>query len=193
MPIFVFLYLPAHSLASQLAGCVVGLECSLSTCGLENPAVPFLPLLPPNATFPGAGCPSWHRDIQGFSLPGCSCAGPSASRRESSSHALQPCQALCGVIRTRITALFHAMCHISSPGAWTAEGTAGNHSGKQSGASKKSVSATFPPLCCALCSLRHLCLSCVLPKEEWDSVFRVVTALSPPGRSQEHRGPGERL
>lgn len=83
------------------------------------------------------------------------------------------CQALCGVIRTIITGPIpchvlpaQCVCHISSPGAWRAEGTAGNHNGMQTGASKKSVAATFPPLCCALYSLRHLCLSCVVsPKE----------------------------
>lgn len=155
-----FLYLSVHPLASQLAGCVLGVEYSLSTCGLENPAVPFLSLLPvlPYATFPRAGCSFWHRglrlcvgalwgivalgclsgavrrgakqafpcrgcswpqcaaqgwhpascwqwdqrchsgNVHGFSLLGCSCAGPSMGRgcvavwehREPSSHALQP-------------------------------------------------------------------------------------------------------
>lgn len=60
-----FLYLSVHPLASQLAGCVLGVEYSLSTCGLENPAVPFLSLLLvlPYATFPRAGCSFWHRGL----------------------------------------------------------------------------------------------------------------------------------
>lgn len=247
MPIFV----PLGSPACLTAGWVcVRDECSFSTCGLENPAVPLLPLLPvlPNATFPGAGCPSWHRlgtlwgigclsgavrrgTKQAFPCRGCSwmaqCAAqgwhpascwyssgnvhgflgcPPMSRGcvavwEPCSHALQAVPAPlrgdknknhgpvpCHVLPAQ------CVCHSSSPGAWRAEGTAGNHNGMQSGVSKKSFAAALPPLCCALCPLRHLCLSCVVSlREERDGVFRVVTALSPPDRSQGHGGPGERL
>lgn len=248
-----FLNLSVHPLASQLAGCVLGLECSLSTCGLENAAVPFLPLLPllPNATFPRAGRPwavhgepvgrfgsrvfEWGCQercqtslaLQGMLVaPGCSPGlAPSAAGSGTGAVTLGMfmgfpfCgQGLCGCLGAEGSIQprsagppwgdrndnprpipchglpAQCVCHISSPGARRAEGTAGNHNGMLSGASQKSAAATFPPLCCALDSLGHLCLRCVVsPEEEQEGVFRMVNALSPPDRCQGHRGPGERL
>lgn len=221
-----FLYLSVHPLASQLAGSVLGVEYSLSTCGLENPAVPFLsaagaPICHisksrmlilaqgPWAVHGGpvGHCGSWVFEwgcqercqtslpLQRMLIaPVCSpglapsillAVGPALSLWQCSwffppipswvapvlarpwagavwlfgstgnhpAMLCSQCQALCGVIRTIITGPIpchvlpaQCVCHISSPGAWRAEGTAGNHNGMQTGASKKSVAATFPPL-----------------------------------------------
>lgn len=134
-----------------------------------------------------------------FSFLGCSSA-PVSRGCVAGWEQREQCQALCGVIQQESQPFpchvlpAQCMCHISSPGPWRPEGAAGNHSGMQSGASKESLAATFPPLCCAFYSRRHLCLSwAVSPKEERDGVFGVVMALSPPDRSQGHGGPGERL